>query len=261
MEVFTLKPFSLIFGLCIGSFLNAVIYRLPREISLSASRSHCPKCNKLIYWYENIPVFSWIFLRGKCSGCKSKISIEYPIVELGVGLFSLSLTPAYFERSLVIEYFFEFSVFSIFVCHFLIDLRHKILPNSLNLLLALILFSKIIYQESYTHWLIGGSIGIFFPLAVTYGFYLLKGEVGLGGGDIKLYGALGLFFGPLGIMQNIFLSCFLGAIIGGGLIVFKFIDRKTPVPFGPFIIIVASSQIFFPDNFRWFLENTLNMNV
>lgn len=259
MESITVKAFSFVFGLCIGSFLNAVIYRLPREISLSASRSHCPSCDKLIYWYENIPLFSWLFLRGKCSGCSAKISIQYPLVELTVGVFALVMTPKSIDGFNLYYYFFNVSVFATFVAMFLIDLRHKLLPNVLNIYLAIILFSRVVMNMAYPHWLFGAMIGVFAPLSITYLFYLLKGQVGLGGGDIKLWGALGLYLGPIGIVHNMTLSCFLGALVGGGLIVAKVIDRNTPVPFGPFIIVVSFIQIYFPEYFRRFIENIFIM--
>ncbi|MCR9203693.1 MAG: prepilin peptidase [Halobacteriovoraceae bacterium] len=261
MENFVIRFFSFLFGICIGSFLNAVIYRLPKGISLSASRSHCPGCDKLIFWYENIPLISWIFLRGKCSGCSAKISIQYPFIELLVGVFALLVTPMQYSGFQIYYYFFYVSVFATFVAMFFIDLKHKLLPNSLNIYLAIILFSKVVMNKGYDHWLLGAAIGVLFPLGVTYLFYLLKGQVGLGGGDIKLYGALGLYLGPLGVVHNIFLSCFLGALVGGSLIVLKVIDRKTPVPFGPFIIVVAATQIFIPEQFRWFMENVLYLTV
>ena len=95
--------------------------------------------------------------------------------------------------------------------------------------------------------MLGGAIGILFPLGVTYLFYLLKGQIGLGGGDIKLWGALGLFLGAEGIIQNISYSCLLGSLVAGGLMIFKVVDRKTPIPFGPFIVVISFFQIFFPE--------------
>ena len=118
------------------------------------------------------------------------------------------------------------------------------MPDSINIYLALLFLLISWFSHSWTYWLIGGAIGLGFPLLVSWVFYLLKGQVGLGGGDIKLYGALGFYLGPVGIMQNIFLSCFLGALVGIILIATKFIKKENPIPFGPFIIIVASLQIF-----------------
>ncbi len=236
--------FSGLFGLLIGSFLNALIYRLPRGINIAFPRSSCTNCQKIITWYENIPVISFLFLRGKCSQCETKISWQYPIVELICGAFALIIAPQDLEPSSLLNFVFFLSVFAAFLVHFVVDLKHQILPDSVNVYLALLFFVVSFMTTSWTHWLIGGALGIGFPLIVSWAFYLLKGQVGLGGGDIKLYGALGLYLGPIGIMQNIFLSCFLGALVGIVLIASKVIKRDNPIPFGPFILIVGAAQIF-----------------
>jgi leader peptidase (prepilin peptidase)/N-methyltransferase len=106
-----------------------------------------------------------------------------------------------------------------------------------------------IFNKPLAFWLLGGLVGLGFPLIVTWVFFKLRGQVGLGGGDIKLYGALGIYLGPVGIMQNIFLSCFLGATVGLIMIALKYMKKDNPIPFGPFIIITGAFQIFFPDLF------------
>lgn len=242
-----LKVVSSIFGLLIGSFLNALIYRLPRGINIAIPRSSCTNCKKLIRWYENIPVISYLLLFGKCSGCKNKISIKYPLVEIFVSIGACLLAPSTFESTDILRFIFLFTVMCSFLCLFLIDIEHKILPNSINLYLAFIFLLNGIVTESWTFWLVGGLVGFGGPYIVTWVFYLLKGKVGLGGGDIKLFGVLGLFLGPVGIISNIFMSCFLGSLVGITLIVTKVIDRNYQIPFGPFILIAASAQIYFPD--------------
>lgn len=234
----------------IGSFMNAVIYRFPRQISISKSRSHCPSCDKLIYWYENIPLFSYIFLRGKCSGCGAKISIQYPLVELISGVASVLLMPKLLNAISLMNYVFFFSVFVCFLALFIIDLRHKLLPNALNIYLALLFLVFGLMKYPVGHVIYGGAIGLLFPLGFTYAFYLVRGKIGLGGGDIKLWGALGLYLGIKGIIFNIFFSCFLGSIIGVAWIALKKMDRGQAIPFGPFILIVAFMQIFFPSEFQ-----------
>lgn len=238
---------SLFFGLIIGSFLNAVIYRIPVKKSIADGRSKCPNCNKLIYWYENLPVVSYLFLKGKCSECGWKIPWTYPAVELIVGLFAFALTPKGSDPQSLFNYFVGVAIFASFVAIFVIDLKHKIIPNSINIYLAVMFFISVVMSKSFEYWLIGATVGVIFPLSVTYFFYLLKGEIGLGMGDIKLYGALGIYLGPVGVIQNIFLSCFLGAFVMLSLIMTKVVDRKTPLPFGPFIVIVATFQIFLPN--------------
>lgn len=249
-----LTIFTTIFGVMIGSFLNALIYRLPRNIGISLPRSSCPHCKKLIYWYENIPVVSYLFLKGKCSGCKNKISIEYPLVEIFCGIIAFWLAPKSLHPDELIRFAFLFSVFCAFLVHFIIDLKHQILPDQVNIFLAVLFFVMAFINYNWVHWALGGAIGLGLPLLVTWIFYLLKGQVGLGGGDIKLYGALGLFLGPLGVMQNLFFSCFLGAVVGLLLIGLKVIKKENPIPFGPFIILVSFVQIFFTPFFNQLLS-------
>jgi prepilin signal peptidase PulO-like enzyme (type II secretory pathway) len=251
-----LQIYSMVFGICIGSFLNALIYRMPRKITLfsSRSRSQCTKCGQQLSWYENIPLISWIFLLGKCRSCKTRIPIRYPAIELLVGIFAFVITPSNLSLERILFYLFCVLVFATFVSIFMIDLEFKIIPNELNIFLGLLFLVAAASREAYYFWLVGGLVGFFVPLSITYLFFLLKGQVGLGGGDIKLWGALGIYLGPLGVMHNLFMSCFVGALLGGGLILFKVVDRKTPIPFGPFIVTVASVQIFIPDQFNQILE-------
>ena len=239
-----------VFGLLVGSFLNVVIYRLPRLMSITWVRSKCPKCGKKIYWYENIPVISYIFLMGKCSACKSKISIKYPIIELITAVGAYFIAPEYLTSESLLYFILYFTVFCILLSQFMIDLEHKLLMDSLNLILALV-FLVFTYKEG--DWLfsiIGGLVGFGVPLAITWLFYKLRGVVGLGGGDIKLYGALGIYLGGHGIIHNMVFSCGLGAILGGLLLATGVIKRDQPIPFGPFIIVIAAFQIFFHKEFQ-----------
>lgn len=243
MEIL-LTTFATIFGLLVGSFLNALIYRLPRNINIALPRSSCPNCNKVITWYENIPVLSYVFLKGKCSGCGTRISPEYPAVEVLTAIAAFLIAPSEPTSQALLSFFFFFSIFCCFLVHFIVDLKHQILPDSINIYLAALFLMVSFFSYPWTFWLIGGALGLGFPLLVSWIFFLLRGEVGLGGGDIKLYGALGFYLGPIGIMQNIFLSCFLGALVGIVLIATKIIKKDNPIPFGPFIIVVAGFQIF-----------------
>lgn len=248
MDIF-LSIFSFLFGAIVGSFLNALIYRLPREINIAHPRSSCPHCGKLIYWYENIPILSYVFLKGRCSNCHEKISIQYPLIEFGCGVVALLISPKNYSIQEIYSFVFFFTVFAAFLVHFIVDLKHQILPDLVNLYLAIVFLIIGIINYPILHWSIGAVLGLAFPYAVSFGFYKIKGQVGLGGGDIKLWGALGLYLGPMGILQNIFLSCFVGALFGGILLGLKIIKREHPIAFGPFIILIASIQIYFPN---WF---------
>jgi prepilin signal peptidase PulO-like enzyme (type II secretory pathway) len=246
--------FASIFGLVIGSFLNALIYRLPLGINIAYPRSACPNCKHIIAWYENIPVVSYLFLKAQCSNCKTKISPVYPLVELTTGFFAFLIAPDSLNPSDLFNFLFFLGVFSAFLVHFIVDLKHRILPDSINIYLGILFFVVAVITKPWTHWLIGLGLGLGFPLLVSWLFYLLKGQVGLGGGDIKLYAVLGIYLGPIAVMQNIFMSCFLGAIVGLILMGLKLIKKENPIPFGPFIIIVSSFQIFTPNLFDHLLR-------
>lgn len=238
--------FFTIFGLLVGSFLNVVIYRIPRELSIVTPRSSCPKCKHMIKWYENIPVISYLFLRGKCIECGERISIRYPLVELLIGLIAFLLAPKYLTPQILFQFIFYFSIACVFVCHFLIDIEFQILPDKLNLYLLLIVLPYAFLTFPLAYWIVGGMVGFAGPFIVTYLFYKLRGVIGLGGGDIKLFGILGIILGPIGVVKTIFFSCFIGSIIGLILIFSKRLSRDTPFAFGPFILIAAGLQIFFP---------------
>ena len=243
-----------LFGLLVGSFLNVVIYRLPRLMSITWVRSKCTSCGKKIFWYENIPVISYIFLRGKCSACGAKISLKYPIVEVVAAVAAYFLSPPYLTTDTLFYFALYFSIFCIFLSQFVIDLEHKLLMDSLNICLAL-LFLVFTYQESnWVYSIVGGAVGFGVPLGITWLFYKIRGVVGLGGGDIKLYGVLGIYLGAQGVIHNMVFSCGLGALIGGLLFITGVIKRNQPIPFGPFIILVAFMQVFFHSQFNSFVS-------
>lgn len=249
-----IQLFSFIFGAMIGSFLNVVIHRLPLNEDLVFKSSHCPGCKKSIKWYQNIPLLSFLALRGQCPNCQIKILPRYFMVELLTALMALKLAPLSFEPWALIQFFVFFSIFSIFICHFFIDVKYQILPDSLNLILALITASFGIYTLGLIPSFMGALLGFLFPLGITWLFYKLKGKVGLGGGDIKLYGALGFLLGPIGVMHTIFFSCFLGSILGVILISMKKLERDQPLAFGPFILLAASFQLFFQESYQSLLR-------
>lgn len=239
--------YAFIFGTMIGSFLNVVILRLPLEKNISVDRSRCPKCQTQLTWYHNIPLLSFIFLRGKCGFCKSRISWRYPLIELFTGLVSYWLFPNSATIHNLGLYFFYFYIACIFIVHFFIDLDHQLLLDRLNIYLLIVLLPFCVFHFHWMHWAVGGALGFGVPLLVTWLFYKIRGQIGLGGGDIKLYGILGIYLGAPGVFLNIFLSCFLGAVIGLIMIASKQMTKDKPMAFGPAILLVASVQIFFPE--------------
>jgi leader peptidase (prepilin peptidase)/N-methyltransferase len=239
--------FFFIFGCLIGSFLNVVILRLPAEKNLVTDRSACPKCGTQLKWFHNIPIFSFVFLRGKCGFCGTRISWRYPLIELLTGFISFWLFPEFPTLQNIGPYFFFFAIACVFICHFFIDLDHQLLLDKLNIYLLVLIIPYSFFNFQWMHGLLGGALGFGVPLFVTWLFYKIRGQVGLGGGDIKLFGILGILLGPMGIFFTIFLSCFVGALVGLLLIVFKKMSKDKPMPFGPSILIVATFQIFFSE--------------
>lgn len=239
--------YAFIFGCLIGSFLNVVILRLPTGKNLTSERSACPKCGTQLKWYHNIPVMSFVFLRGKCGFCGTRISWRYPLIELLTGLVSYWLFPADANLYHLGYYVFYFAIACIFICHFFIDLDHQLLLDKLNIYLLVFILPFSVMNFHWSHWAIGGVLGFCVPLFVTWLFYKIRGQVGLGGGDIKLFGILGILLGPTGIFFTIFLSCFVGAVIGITMIALNKISKDKPMAFGPAILLVAAFQIFFPE--------------
>ena len=231
--------FTFLFGMLIGSFLNVVIYRLPRDENIAFPPSHCPKCGWKIKPWENIPVISYLFLRGKCSSCKNKISPIYPFIELLTGvLFAL----AYWKYSFTPQGYISVIFISILICIFFIDLEHYIIPDSLlvTLLIVSVLKLFILNQPAFWNALITTGITFLF----FYLVYILSKEK-FGGGDVKLFTLLALYFGWPLINLLIVLASVSGLLIAGILILAGIIKKDEPIPFGPFIVFSSIITLFY----------------
>ena len=237
-------------GICVGSFLNVVIYRLPNDTSIINPRSYCPKCKNKINWYHNIPILSWFILKAKCIYCSTSISIRYPAVELITGiLFIISnkATPYfyYFNISNPFEKIFSWFILSILLAISFIDFEHFWIPQSLINFGCLIGIVNLLFIEFYKVDFYEQSIilkGIFGALASYLIFELLRvfskfvfKKDALGKGDSKLVAMLGLWLGPLGILLGIGFSYVIASIYL--LIGFKFnkIRKGQLIPFAPFL--------------------------
>lgn len=248
-------------GLLVGSFLNVVILRLPprlewqwrrdaREIleepdlydppppGIVVERSHCTHCNRQLAWFENIPLLSWLALRGKCRSCRTPISIQYPLVELLTGLLFLAC---------VWRFGFGWKGFgALLLTGFLvalsgIDLRTKLLPDQLTLpllWLGLIAASDHLYIPAKPA-LLGAMAGYMSLWSVYWVFKQLTGKEGMGHGDFKLLAALGAWTGLAGVLPTILLSSLLGAVIGTAWLLAKGRDKATPIPFGPYLAVAG----------------------
>jgi leader peptidase (prepilin peptidase)/N-methyltransferase len=258
-----------VFGLLVGSFLNVVIYRFPRMLerqwaadcaelngqppkeeasfNLVVPRSRCPHCGHVIRWYENIPVISWLALRGKCSQCKAPIGLRYPLVELvTAGFFALcgwrwGLTPQAAAWA---------GFAALLICLFLIDMDTQILPDDLNytLLWLGLLASALGWTVSLPSAVWGAALGYLVFWAIFQAYKLATGKEGMGYGDFKLLAAIGAWLGWKMLPLVILLSSFVGAAVGIALIVFAQRGRSVPIPFGPYLAAAGLIALFWGES-------------
>jgi len=235
-----------IFGLCIGSFMNVCIYRLPTTQSISdPPRSICPNCGGPIKFYDNIPVLSYLWLKGRCRHCNAPISFRYPLVEMISGLFALC---AFLEFGLTLEALIYYGFIASLIVVTFIDIDHQIIPNIITLpgipifFLATFAIPKITYFESILGLLLGGGA----LYLVGWAYYLIKKEEGMGGGDIKLLAMIGALLGWKGVFFTIFVGSALGTFSGMIVILYtRLMNMKHRIPFGPFLSIGAIIYIFY----------------
>lgn len=225
-----------IYGLIIGSFLNVVIYRIPRKENIAFPASHCPSCSTRLKWYDNIPLISYILLRGRCRYCDKEISLQYPIVESINGILYLILFK-YFGFG--IDFIFYALICSILIAIILIDLKEMIIPDSLvSSVLALSIIHRVILFIVYkTPLNIKSSILGLLIAGLLFLLIVIVSKGGMGGGDVTLIGVLGFVLGVPLILLNILLSFVLGGVISSLLLITKIKTRKDPIPFGPFIVL------------------------
>ena len=242
--------FALAGGLCWGSFLNVAIYRLERGESLVWPRSRCPRCKKLIVWYDNLPVLSFLLLGGRCRRCRAPISRRYPAVELMTGLVTAGLwtrwsgEPAWFAASVLASG-------SLIVLAF-IDLDTFYIPDACSLgLVPLGLAAAWVNPHLQGGLLarLGGSLaGAAAGFGVSYATALAGewwfGKEALGGGDVKLLAGVGALLTWGGAISTLLIGCFFGAVYGGALLLRGRLKRQDPIPFGPFLSLGALINLF-----------------
>ena len=234
-----------LFGALVGSFLNVVILRLPEEgASIVFPASHCPDCKNNISWYDNIPILSFLVLRGRCRHCGISISRQYPLVESVMAMLSLALFH-YFGFSLLYGIYFIFCA-ALLVIIF-IDFAHQIIPDVISLP-GIVLGFAVSFINPFVDWqssglgiLFGG--GSFYLVALLY--YLFTKRDGMGGGDIKLLSMIGAFLGWQSLPFVVFASSLMGSIIGIGAMVKQRKGGQTVIPYGPFLAVAAILYLFF----------------
>ena len=230
-----------ILGSIWGSFSNVCIHRLPDNKSVSRGRSYCPSCKKQIRWYDNIPIFSYVFLKAKCRDCSVKINIKYLLVEL---ICALSFVWFFylFGLSLTTLLFFILSIF--FVIIFFIDLKHFIIPNELTFpLMAIGLlksFDPNLNQYLFPNFLnslIGGVAGYIIIWMIIFIYKRLRNKEGMGLGDAKLLSAIGFWFGWISIPYILFFSSFIALVLAIPSLINKSKNLSSQIPFGPYLIL------------------------
>jgi len=236
-----------LFGLIMGSFLNAVIYRLDSGESIVKSRSHCPKCGHVLAWYELVPIFSFVIQGGKCRECKSNISWQYPLVELATAI--LFVLVLYHNLPLL----YTLTISSLLMVIFVYDLKHYIIPDKIIypaiLVSGIFVWQHATYNIQYTIYAAIGA-SVFFAAM----FFASRGKW-MGFGDVKLAFFMGLFLGWPNILVGLFAAFMLGGIIGMGLIVCGKKTMKSQVPFGPFLVTGTFIAMFLGNKImEWYLS-------
>ncbi len=237
---------ALLFGIGIGSFLNVCIYRIPKKESIVTVPSHCMSCGKKLHWYELIPVFSYIFLRGKCSGCKAKISPQYCIVELANGLLWALV---FFVKGIQVDTILIQLLISALLVIAVIDARTKEIPFAIVIFIAVLGAVRVIFHhESWLDLVLGPVVMAVLFLAIIF----FSNGRAMGGGDYKLCTAMGLFLGLKLCFLGLVLGCILGSIIHVGRMIIKHVGRE--LAFGPYLAAgFAISALWGADIWGWYI--------
>ncbi|MCD6534046.1 MAG: prepilin peptidase [Deltaproteobacteria bacterium] len=235
---------AIILGLIFGSFFNVCIYRIPLDMSVVSPPSHCPNCGRNLPFWLNVPLLTYVVLRGRCWFCRQPISLQYPLVEALTGLlfgaaaYRFGLSPALAGALLLI---------SLLVPITFIDLEHQIIPDRFSLTGIVLGLAGAWWWVPMPWWesLLGAFLGWFSLWLVAAGYYYATGRDGMGGGDLKLLAMLGAFLGYKALLPIILLSSLSGAVIGLGLVAWKGKDGRYAIPFGPFLAVGGLIYLFF----------------
>jgi len=249
---------SFIFGAVVGSFLNVCIYRLPEGLSIVSPPSRCPVCKRHIPFYANIPIISFLLLRGRCGKCRSPISIQYPFIEALTGFTAVALFYRYGpDVRIIVPFFF---LCALIVSTF-IDLKYKIILNVITFPGIIIGFTASFFMpspgvvDSLTGIVAGG--GILISIALVYHF--VTGKEGMGVGDIKFLAMIGAFIGWQGVLFTLFTASIIGALVGVATMIFFSRDSKYALPFGPFLAIGAALYFFYGNSLiEWYIRSIVH---
>ena len=236
-----------------GSFANVCIYRIPLDRGVALGRSYCTKCNKQIAWYDNIPIFSYLLIQGKCRKCKKKISFQYPLVEL---LNILAFITIYFFYGVTITTVLLITLALTFLIIFFIDLEHFIIPNSLTFPMMILGLAKSFDPNlnslfpNYINSIIGGFFGYGIIWMIIFFYKVFRNKEGMGLGDAKLLAVIGFWFGWISVPFILFSSSVVALLSVMPSLLNKSKRLSSEIPFGPFIIIGCILYIIFIEQYK-----------
>ena len=238
MDVYWIISFFVL-GILFGSFFNVVGLRFPKKLPFHNDRSFCPSCKSQLNWYELIPILSYIMQRGKCRDCRTTISFMYPFIEAATGcLFMFS----YIKIGLELELLTALLLVSMLMILFVTDVMYMLIPNKILLFfLPLFVIMRMISPLDPWYDAIFGAVSGFSFIALI----ILFSKGGMGGGDMKLFGVLGIVLGWQNTLLTFFIAVFLGAIIGGVFMLIKKVKKRQAIPFGPYIVVGALISYFY----------------
>jgi leader peptidase (prepilin peptidase)/N-methyltransferase len=269
---------ALILGLIVGSFLNVVILRLPQDESIVTPRSRCPSCKQLIHWYDNVPVFSYLLLGGRCRHCKKRISPRYPLIEALTGVVGVLL---YSKFGLTVEWGIFLAFSAALIALGFIDLDHRILPDRITLNGIWIGIAVSVYlaqpspliarifRSAGVDWVnprlvalvasvFGAAVGGGLLWAVAEAYLRLRGIEGMGFGDVKMMAMVGAFLGAPLALLTIMLGSLLGSVIGLLFIRLGNKTREYELPFGTFLSFAGIIAILYGEDLvRWYIEHLI----
>lgn len=245
----------ILYGLILGSFLNVCIHRLPLGESIVRPASRCPHCAAPIRPYNNIPLLSYILLRGRCPACSAPISARYPLVEALTALAAWALFVRFPNAPLLLGY--GAFVAALIVVTF-IDLDHQIIPDVISLpgIVVGLLWAACGFGPTWWPSVAGVVVGGGSLYTVAFGYYALTGREGMGGGDIKLLAMIGAFLGWQGVVVTLIIGSLSGSVVGVMLMAALRRGRHQPIPFGPFLAAGAICALFFGDELiAWYIRS------
>ncbi|WP_253701543.1 A24 family peptidase [Bacillus sp. FJAT-27445] len=231
--------FIFLYGITLGSFFNVVGLRVPEGQSIVKPRSACPNCRQQLRPWDLVPVFSYVFLRGKCRGCRTRISPIYPITELLTGiLFAMAPAVLGWSWELVVAW----TLISLFMIIFVSDIHYMIIPDKILLVFAGIFLVERVLWPLSPWWdsLLGAAVGFILLLLIA-----LVSKGGMGGGDIKLFAVIGFAVGTKLVLLSFLLATLFGAVFGVLALMLKLVKRRQPIPFGPFIALGTLVAYFY----------------